>query len=99
MARFPITLLGFPPVLPFRDSYSFWLVRAALLRGLGLIYAAAFLIWVRQGRALVGQHGILPAARYLENVGNLFQSRGAAFWKLPSLFWLSSSDACLQACA
>jgi len=86
-------------VLPFRFAHSFWLVRAALLRGLGLIYASAFLILVRQGRALVGADGILPATRYLERVGAVFQSRSAGFWKLPSVFWLSSSDTWLQGCA
>jgi len=84
---------------PFRTSYSFWLVRSALLRGLGLVYAAAFLILVRQGRALIGAHGLLPASRYLENLTTLFHSRAAGFWKLPSLFWLSSSDAWLSGCA
>ena len=83
----------------FRDSHSFWLVRAALLRSLGLIYASAFLILVRQGRALIGAQGILPAAHYLERLTSVFGSRIAAFWKLPSLFWLSSSDAWLESCA
>jgi lipase maturation factor len=83
-------------VLPFRTSYSFWLVRAALLRGLGLIYAVAFLILVRQGPALLGEHGLLPVARFLARLTAVFQGRAAGFWQLPSLFWLSSSDACLQ---
>ena len=83
----------------FRDACSYWLVRCVLLRGLGLIYAAAFLILVRQGPALIGAHGILPAGRYLERVSSALQSRGAAFWKLPSVFWLSSSDMCLHVCA
>ncbi len=86
-------------MLPFRTSYSFWLVRAALLRGLGLIYAAAFLILVRQGRALIGSEGILPAARYLDSLTAIFHAPAAGFWRLPSLFWLSSSDVCLLGCA
>jgi hypothetical protein len=86
-------------VLPFRVSHSIWLVRAALLRGLGLIYASAFLILVRQGRALIGARGILPAADYLARLSSVFQSRSAGFWRAPSLFWLSSSDAWLQGCA
>jgi len=69
------------------------------LRGLGLIYAAAYLILVQQGRALIGAHGILPAARYLERLTDVFHSRAAGFWQLPSVFWLSASDAGLQACA
>jgi len=86
-------------VLPFRVTNSFWLVRAALLRGIGLIYASAFFILVRQGRALIGADGILPATRYLERVATIYGSALAGFWKLPSLFWLSTSDAWLQGCA
>ncbi len=66
------------------------------MRGIGLIYAAAFLILVRQGRALIGAQGILPAARFLEGLTAIFHSRTAGFWQLPSLFWLSPSDAWLQ---
>jgi len=87
------------PLLPFRACYSFWLVRAALLRGLGLIYAVAFLILVRQGRALIGVEGLLPAARFLARVAGVFHSRAAGFWQLPSLFWLSASDAWLLGAA
>lgn len=83
-------------MLPFRTTYSFWLVRAVLLRGLGLIYAVAFLILVRQGEALLGAQGILPVAEFLDRVAGQLGSRGAGFWRLPSLFWLSASDAWLQ---
>ena len=69
------------------------------MRGLGLIYFVAFLILVRQGRALIGAQGILPAARYLDSLASAFQSRGAGFWRLPSVFWLSASDAWLQGAA
>jgi len=86
-------------VLPFRTSHSYWLTRAVLLRGVGLIYAVAFLILVRQGQALIGEHGILPATRYLELVAEQLASRGAGFWEAPSLFWLSASDAWLNTCA
>jgi len=41
----------------------------------------------------------LPATRYLEQVATVFGSRSAGFWKLPSVFWLSASDAWLQGCA
>lgn len=86
-------------MLPFRTSYSFWFVRAALLRGVGLIYAVAFLILVRQGSALIGHAGLLPATRYLARLTAVYHSRSAGFWQLPSVFWLSSSDAWLQGCA
>jgi hypothetical protein len=75
------------------------LVRAALLRGLGLIYASAFLILVRQGPALIGSRGILPAARYLHQFTVVRGAPSAGFWQLPSLFWWWSSDAYLHGCA
>ncbi len=82
-------------MLPFRSTHSYWLVRALLLRGLGLMYVVAFAILVRQGRALIGEHGILPATHFLSAVAAQLGSRGAGFWRLPSLFWLSPSDAWL----
>lgn len=84
------------PELPFRTSYSYWLVRVALLRGLGLIYAVAFLILVRQGAALIGSQGLLPAQHFLDDVAS---SRSDGFWLLPSLFWISASDAWLTGAA
>lgn len=80
----------------FRTVSSYWLVRAALLRGLGLIYAVAFLILVRQGQALLGEHGILPARHFTELVAANQGSRAAGFWLLPSAFWISASDAWLS---
>jgi hypothetical protein len=76
-----------------RPAPSYWLTRAVLLRSLGLVYAVAFSILVRQGRPLLGEHGLLPAARFLELAG----SRGVGFWTLPSVFWLSARDAWLTA--
>jgi hypothetical protein len=84
------------PLLPFRTSYSFWLLRAVLLRGVGLIYTVAFAILVSQGRALIGAHGLLPAASFLDHVADFYQSKSAGFWELPSLFWISASDAWLS---
>ena len=86
-------------MLPFRTTYSFWLVRALLLRSIGLIYAVAFLILLRQGPALIGESGILPAARFVDLVARNLGSRAAGFWELPSLFWLSASDVWLQGAA
>jgi hypothetical protein len=84
-------------MLPFRTTYSFWLVRVALLRGVGLIYAVAFLILVQQGPALLGEQGILPVVRFLDFVTDQLGSRRAGFWELPSLFWISASDVWLRA--
>jgi hypothetical protein len=84
-------------MLPFRTTYSLWLVRVALLRGVALIYLVAFSILVLQGPALLGEHGILPVTRFLELVSTQLGSRRAGFWELPSLFWISGSDAWLSA--
>src|SRR6188768_1995710 len=64
------------------------------LRVLGVVYLAAFLsLWVQIG-GLIGHNGILPAEEYLGYVAERVGSRG--YWVLPTLGWLSSSDAALQ---
>jgi hypothetical protein len=72
---------------------SYVLTRFLILRLLGLIYLMAFLTWVNQGPALVGQGGLLPAPLYLDRVALAMGSRGAGFLAEPSLFWLADSDA------
>jgi hypothetical protein len=69
-----------------------WLTRFLVLRLLGLIYLMAFLTWVNQGPALVGSHGLLPAARYLGRLAEEQGSRGAGFLQAPSIFWIADSD-------
>lgn len=71
---------------------TYWLARFVALRLLGLIYLMAFLTWVNQGPALVGSHGLLPAAAELARVARALGSRAAGFAELPSLFWLGDSD-------
>ncbi|HVZ32503.1 MAG TPA: hypothetical protein VG963_08755, partial [Polyangiaceae bacterium] len=44
------------------------LTRFVLLRGIGFIYLVAFTILVRQVLPLIGEHGLMPAARFLERV-------------------------------
>src|SRR6202030_2204175 len=57
-------------------------------------YAIAFTSFGVQASGLIGSHGILPYADYLNGVR---QELGrAAYWDLPALFWLNSSDAALQ---
>src|ERR1700720_1808851 len=64
------------------------------LQALGLIYAIAFTSFGVQASGLIGSHGILPYADYLNGMR---QELGrAAYWDLPALFWLNSSDAALQ---
>lgn len=62
-------------------------------RLIGLTFAIAFASYGVQVLGLSGSQGILPVAQYLEQVQ---QSLGvAAYWQLPTLFWLWSSDAAL----
>lgn len=83
--------------LPWGETTSHWLTRAAVERALGLLYAVAFLILVEQGDGLIGQHGILPADRYLRT---LHERLGAlAYVESPTLLWFGASDGVLKALA
>ncbi|MCZ6714313.1 MAG: lipase maturation factor family protein [Deltaproteobacteria bacterium] len=61
---------------------------------LGAIYAVAFASLAVQILGLVGERGILPVADYLEGVERV--AGGQAVRLLPTLLWLSASDAALQ---
>jgi hypothetical protein len=71
------------------------LTRFLMLRLLGLVYLVAFAVFLRQGPALIGHDGLLPADLFLDEVAAAYGSRAAAFWRLPSLFWLDCSDTAL----
>src|SRR5436190_349199 len=60
-----------------------WLGRFLILRLLGLVYLMAFLTLVNQGRGLIGAHGLLPAATFLDQVAAQVGGRGAGFWEMP----------------
>ena len=65
------------------------------LRLFGAIYIAAFASLRVQVLGLVGHDGILPLGEYV-----LATRQGwgtAAYWRLPTLFWLDSSDTVLLA--
>src|SRR5438445_284203 len=47
---------------------GYWLSRLVFERALGAIYLVAFLVAVNQLRPLVGEHGLLPAPRFLRMV-------------------------------
>jgi lipase maturation factor 1 len=67
------------------------------VRGLALVYCAAFASLAVQIHALAGPDGILPFQRVLDGA---FDEHGYwALLRLPTLFWLNSSDAALQAAA
>jgi hypothetical protein len=76
-----------PPVYP--------LTRRVFLALLGGVYLAAFLsLWV-QVHGLVGEEGISPAVRLLEE--SAASADAARFWRVPTLLWLWPTDAGLHA--
>ncbi|MGO9835821.1 MAG: lipase maturation factor family protein [Polyangiaceae bacterium] len=77
------------------DTSTYELTRFAILRLLALVYFVAFLIVAWQMDPLLGSHGLLPVAPLLA-----FQKArlGAeAYWRMPTLFWLGSSDGAMRA--
>jgi predicted DCC family thiol-disulfide oxidoreductase YuxK len=67
---------------------------ALFLRLLGLCYLAAFLsLWV-QIDGLIGANGVLPIAPLLDWLRP--QTGAGRFWSVPTLAWISSSDAALH---
>ena len=80
-----------------RPPSTYWLTRFVFLRLVGLVYLVAFLIVANQFRPLAGEHGLLPAPRFLEAVASNYGRGPAAFLRLPTLFWLGSSDAAFAA--
>ncbi len=71
------------------------LTRFVFLRFLGLIYSVAFLVAANQLVPLVGSRGLEPADRFLANVKTALGA-GDAILRLPTLFWIGSSDTSLQ---
>src|SRR5207237_7417181 len=70
----------------------YWLTRFVILRFLGIIYAVAFLVAANQILPLIGSDGLLPVGDYLERVRSIFGGTGAAFVRLPLIFWFNHSD-------
>jgi predicted DCC family thiol-disulfide oxidoreductase YuxK len=64
------------------------------LRGMGVVFAIAFVsLWV-QIIGLVGEHGILPAREFLDAVRT--HVGPARYWYLPTVFWLNVSNVALH---
>ena len=84
------------PATETTSAPSYWLTRFAVLRLLGLVYAVAFLVVVNQWPPLLGSGGLLPATSFLEAVANARGHGLSTFLKLPTLFWLTSSDTAFQ---
>ncbi|HEV2045286.1 MAG TPA: lipase maturation factor family protein [Chthoniobacterales bacterium] len=73
---------------------TYFFARRWFLRALGVIYLIAFVsLWV-QIDGLIGSNGITPASEFLPAAGDQL---GTHAWSvLPTLCWLSSSDAFLH---
>lgn len=75
---------------PCRYALVSWI----FLKALGLVYLAAFLSLAVQVDGLIGSRGLLPASELLEAISRHFGSQRHQV--LPTLCWLSSSDAFLR---
>jgi len=73
---------------PRRDVVTRWLI----LRLLGVVYLFAFLGLIFQGLPLLGEHGLTPAAGYVDRL----HQAGMTGWDVPSLFMLDASDGALR---
>ena len=105
----PVSEAAYRLVADHRDFFS-WLTNVAFgrepqpascvlsrwifLRLLGLVYFVAFISLGVQVTGLVGSHGLLPAAAFLQAVHQEFGS--ASYHIAPTLAWISASDAALK---
>jgi len=80
---------------PFALADDYRRVSRIFLRVLALIYLAAFASLAVQIEALAGSRGLLPLAAHLQDLHQ--QMGNLAYLRVPTLFWLDSSDAALQA--
>lgn len=72
------------------EAPDYWLARLVIERGIGAIYAIAFLVALRQFTPLLGERGLLPVPQFVAYV---------PFRASPSLFHLRYSDRLLRVCA
>ena len=77
------------------DRPTYWLTRFLILRLLGIVYAVAFLVAINQILPLIGSDGLTPVDGFIQRVTATLSSTGAAFIRLPSIFWLTHSDTAL----
>ena len=62
---------------------------------LAFVYFIAFLSFEIQAVGLIGSHGILPVSQYLKAVRETVSTH--AWWYVPSVLWLDSSDRAIRA--
>jgi predicted DCC family thiol-disulfide oxidoreductase YuxK len=88
--RISLILWGRGFVPPRYDLVSF-----LFLRLLGLIYLAAFTSFGVQALGLIGSHGILPLAQWMQAIGEQVGSK--RFYFVPMVFWINAGDSAIQA--
>src|SRR5436305_14461809 len=78
--------------LRLMESYfgDVWLVRLVFQRALAALYLIAFLVVLRQFKALLGERGLLPVPAFVKHV---------RFLEAPSIFWWRYSDRMLDVLA
>ena len=69
---------------------SYWYSRLVFERALALVYLVAFLCAANQFIPLLGEHGLLPAPRFVQRV---------PFRRSPSLFYFAPTDIAFRAAA
>ncbi len=79
-----------------RGGIPLFVIIRTFLAFVGLIYFVAFLSFGIQAQGLIGSHGILPYADFLQAVREQL-GRAAGYREVPTLLWLNSSDAALRA--
>ena len=84
--------------LLWRGGDDYRLTRFVILRLLGFVYAVAFLVAVNQLVPLVGEHGLTPAAHYMQRIQSSAGS-STAMVELPTIFWFGISDQALTSVA
>jgi len=93
LQQFPLSWPAKPARPALALANEFQIARFLILRLLGVVYAAGFLIVILQGPALIGERGLSPAKLYLELLGE----RHVTFAEMPTVFWLNASDGMLLA--
>jgi hypothetical protein len=76
--------------MTWMEAPDYWLARLVIERGIGAIYAIAFLVALKQFTPLLGERGLLPVPVFVQYV---------PFRASPSLFHFRYSDRLLRACA
>jgi hypothetical protein len=76
------------------EPVSYEIATRWFLQCLGVIYLVVFVSLGVQITGLVGARGILPAAAFLDAIRQNYE--GTLWWRLPTLFWLNTSDIVLK---